>query len=316
MMKKIAFAYASLLYVLTCLSFPVEAVLPFLSEMESPRLCDAYEKPIKILENPFDGSVLALWRMNGQVFAFHKQDAGQWQAVTPDNLAGILKTFQRDTFIPTGTLFQKFEGLTDHLAQQDVRYEDYSYSYYDEEEFPLENQNGTPIPNQPQSIQQTLVSQNFVGSDPNSNPVSTVANISFSEPVQEEEEEVSEYEDSQFLADISALLSPSRVRGYQTQNQFSTQTDLINVITWQSPREGNRPVAYAIYRSSSLSSRSLLKIVPSHHRLHFHDHQRRRSHTYVYYLVSIDRDGTESQPVQVLFRGSQVEIHCDSYPLL
>jgi len=81
--------------------------------------------------------------------------------------------------------------------------------------------------------------------------------------------------------------------GQQVKNQFATQTDLVNIISFKAPTGGAAPVLYRIYRDASLSI--LAGTVPSNGPLiTFQDHNRLPNRTYNYYIVSVDQTGAVS----------------------
>jgi len=90
-------------------------------------------------------------------------------------------------------------------------------------------------------------------------------------------------------------LSPSDVTGSQRSCRFPTQTDLINVITWDAPA-GVPPVAYRIYRDAGLTD--LIATIPGNGALIFEDHNRKEK-TYTYFIVSVDAAGGVSSPIIV-----------------
>lgn len=104
-------------------------------------------------------------------------------------------------------------------------------------------------------------------------------------------------------AQISQVIStitihpPINLRGKQIKNRFATQTELINVITWQSPVEGVQPVAYRIYRDAGLTQ---LVANLSASQLEYFDHNRHKNVAYVYFIVSVDSEGQVSAPALIV----------------
>lgn len=83
---------------------------------------------------------------------------------------------------------------------------------------------------------------------------------------------------------------PEDVRGRQIKNQFTTQTEFVNVITWQSPASGSTPTTYKIFRNAALTE--LIEVVSANRdRLEFIDHNRQEARTYTYFIVSVDAAG-------------------------
>lgn len=101
----------------------------------------------------------------------------------------------------------------------------------------------------------------------------------------------------------SVPLPPVNLNVCQVANKFATQTDRINVLTWESPRGGARIVAYKIYRDAQLHH--LLAKIPSQAPLRFEDHNRKPGKTYTYFIVSIDQFGNESIPAKISVRESR-----------
>lgn len=81
--------------------------------------------------------------------------------------------------------------------------------------------------------------------------------------------------------------------GFQVKNKYLNETDLVNILKWQAPLSGSRPVAYRIFRNSSK------KLIGTVGGLDFKDPNREKGVTYTYFVVSVDAFGNESTPVQV-----------------
>jgi YVTN family beta-propeller protein len=88
---------------------------------------------------------------------------------------------------------------------------------------------------------------------------------------------------------ISNLMN---VSGCQTQNVFFTQTDLINILTWQAPTMGT-PVYYGIYRDVFLTELAGT-VLATANPLQFVDHNRQAGIAYTYYIVAYDAAGNSS----------------------
>ena len=107
---------------------------------------------------------------------------------------------------------------------------------------------------------------------------------------------------------INGVLFPRDLRVRQVKNEFATQTDYINIITWKAPLTGPTPVLYKIYRNRQLTelvaSVRAEKHSSSHHeRFRFADHNRKPGKTYTYFIVSADQFGNISAPAKVVFHG-------------
>ena len=88
---------------------------------------------------------------------------------------------------------------------------------------------------------------------------------------------------------ISSLVN---LQGCQARNVFFTQTEFVNVLTWQAPTTGT-PVQYIIYRDASLTQ--VAGTVPATtNPLQFMDHNRNPKATYTYYIVAVDGAGNTS----------------------
>ena len=99
---------------------------------------------------------------------------------------------------------------------------------------------------------------------------------------------------------------PKDLRGHQVANKFATQTDLVNIITWKSADRGLIPIAYYIYRDSSLHH--LVAIIPADRELKFKDHNRKKHRTYSYFIIAVDTFGTRSPPIGIIFKESKTHI--------
>ncbi len=97
----------------------------------------------------------------------------------------------------------------------------------------------------------------------------------------------------------STLTPPTNLRVTQIKNRFATQTEFVNVITWEAPTTGHPPALYKIYRDVQLTD--LIATVQGE-RLRFEDHNRRKGRSYSYFIVSIDTAGQVSSPAEVVFR--------------
>jgi hypothetical protein len=93
------------------------------------------------------------------------------------------------------------------------------------------------------------------------------------------------------------VFPPINQRGFQRINQFATQADVINFITWKSPTQGFTPVEFRIFRNRRLTQ--LAKVVPAANRHKFVDHNRKKNRVYTYFIVSVDASGQQSAPAIV-----------------
>ena len=111
-----------------------------------------------------------------------------------------------------------------------------------------------------------------------------------------------------FLETIIPILPPRDVAVHQIENRFAIQTDIVNVLTWKAPRNSTHPVLYKIYRDRELTN--LVAIVhshddlsSSHEKFKYKDHNRKKGHTYSYFIISINEFAISSSPVEVIFHG-------------
>lgn len=83
---------------------------------------------------------------------------------------------------------------------------------------------------------------------------------------------------------------------YQAVDKFATQTDYVNVLSWDPPTIRIVPVAYEIYSDADLTN--LIAIVNSGTYVEFHNQIKNRR--VVYYVVSIGPLGERSMPLVVV----------------
>jgi YVTN family beta-propeller protein len=91
---------------------------------------------------------------------------------------------------------------------------------------------------------------------------------------------------------------PTNLRGRQITNKFATQSDRINVITWNAPLGGPAPIKYIIYNDSALKHR--LATMSAEQTLKFEAHHRKKNKVYAYFIVSEDASGRRSNPAEVV----------------
>ena len=97
---------------------------------------------------------------------------------------------------------------------------------------------------------------------------------------------------------VITALPPTHLKGSQKINRFATQTDIINILTWQEPQHGTLIVSYQIYRDRHLKKH--IATLSSHEQLQFKDHNREKDKTYTYFIVSIDQFGNRSKAAKVI----------------
>lgn len=91
---------------------------------------------------------------------------------------------------------------------------------------------------------------------------------------------------------------PTHLEGIQRINEFATQKDLINFLSWRAPKRGTPIAFFKIYRDKNL--KKLIAKIPNHNQPHFVEHNRREGKTYIYYIVSIDEFGNVSSPAKII----------------
>jgi hypothetical protein len=117
-----------------------------------------------------------------------------------------------------------------------------------------------------------------------------------------------------YIETIISILPPRNLHVVQVTNRFATQTDVVNVITWKAPLTGTVPVFYQIYRDPQLTilvanvksdEYSSSSSSSSHKSFRYDDHNRKKRHSYRYFIVSIDPFGNVSVPTEVVFHGER-----------
>ena len=93
------------------------------------------------------------------------------------------------------------------------------------------------------------------------------------------------------------ILPPVDWRGRQKKDGFGRQTGFVNILTWEAPTAGAAPVAYRIYRDSTLTK--AIAVVRANKKLRFEDHDRKKGKTYTYFIVSVDRTHRRSVPASI-----------------
>ena len=111
--------------------------------------------------------------------------------------------------------------------------------------------------------------------------------------------------DTWYLGVVNAepLLPPENAAVRQVKNRFTTQTDLINVVSWTASPEGEIPVRYRIYRNPELTH--LAGKVDGDKGKNgvftFRDENLQEGISYDYYIVAVDIFGNISHPASVIF---------------
>jgi hypothetical protein len=94
------------------------------------------------------------------------------------------------------------------------------------------------------------------------------------------------------------LLPPTHFHGVQKINRFATQSEYVNILTWQTPSSGIIPVAYHIYKDPQLTH--LIAVIPADRKLRYEAHNRKKGKGYSYTIVSVDQFGNFSVPITVI----------------
>lgn len=100
------------------------------------------------------------------------------------------------------------------------------------------------------------------------------------------------------FAPLDVVAPPRNLHVSQIKNQFSTQTEWVNVITWKAPTTGSTPVFYKIYHDRKL--KDFVASVKGD-RFKYEDHNCRKGHAR-YFIVSVDALGNTSVPAKVVLR--------------
>lgn len=90
------------------------------------------------------------------------------------------------------------------------------------------------------------------------------------------------------------IFSPTNLKGAQQVNRFFSQSDYMNVLTWNAPSLGDNPVSYSIYRNAALTD-----LAGVTQQLQFVDHNRKPGVQYSYYVVSVGASGNMSAPAMI-----------------
>ncbi len=93
----------------------------------------------------------------------------------------------------------------------------------------------------------------------------------------------------------SAPGQPTNLAGRQERNEFFTQIELFNVITWSAPAGGDSVAVavYKIYRDAALTD--LIGTIDAAAPLRFEDHNRKQNQVYTYFIVSESETGVASE---------------------
>jgi DNA-binding beta-propeller fold protein YncE len=111
-----------------------------------------------------------------------------------------------------------------------------------------------------------------------------------------------------FMQVVRPFVRDARV--IQRVNRFATQSDRVNIVTWKAPHHFEA-VTYQIYCDAEL--RELIGVVHVDHysshedRFRFEVHNRKKNHTYRYFIIGVDAFGNETCPSEVVFRGHEYE---------
>lgn len=90
---------------------------------------------------------------------------------------------------------------------------------------------------------------------------------------------------------------PTNLQGFQKKCKFPSQTNYVNVLTWDPPVSGEQPVFYDIFRDSLTN---LIGTVPGSASLIFRDPNRRKNTIYTYYVVAVSSSGVRSAPAIIV----------------
>jgi hypothetical protein len=91
---------------------------------------------------------------------------------------------------------------------------------------------------------------------------------------------------------------PRKLRVRQVDNRFATHTERVNIISWELPKNGIKPVTYKIYRDPEL--KELIGTVPAKKKMSYQERYCKKNAAYQYYIIAIDEDGRKSIPVAII----------------
>ena len=98
-----------------------------------------------------------------------------------------------------------------------------------------------------------------------------------------------------------APLPPTSLACLEKKNQFLTQADVINVITWAPASSGTAATRYIIYRDSLLNP---IGEVAANEPLIFYDHNRKPTTAALYYVKAVSEAGAKSSEAVVVIHGA------------
>ncbi|MGZ6250510.1 MAG: beta-propeller fold lactonase family protein [Candidatus Chromulinivorax sp.] len=96
---------------------------------------------------------------------------------------------------------------------------------------------------------------------------------------------------------IIPILPPTNLNVESLQNNFLTQIDLVNKLTWTAPSTGTAPSLYNIYKNEALTE--LIGSTPANI-LEFFEHNCQLNTNYNYYITSVDANGNSSAASHIL----------------
>lgn len=88
--------------------------------------------------------------------------------------------------------------------------------------------------------------------------------------------------------------APQQLTGVQIENEFLTQIDRINHLTWKASSDPT-VVSYRIFRNGTL-----IATIPASGPLLYNDHNRNKNKVYTYSVVSVNGSGVQSAPVSIV----------------
>lgn len=90
---------------------------------------------------------------------------------------------------------------------------------------------------------------------------------------------------------------PSSFKGKTIKNRFLTQTDIVNILKWNSPAESSEIVSYQISRNGAV-----IAVLPASNPNVYNDSNRKKNTTYIYTIVSVNADGLKSTPLSITLK--------------
>lgn len=103
---------------------------------------------------------------------------------------------------------------------------------------------------------------------------------------------------------ISFILSPKNLKGKQVKKKCGKKTKIFNILKWESPTLGVRPLVYRIYRENLTN---LIAVLPANGELKFKDKIHSNKSTFTYYIISEEGDQF-SYPATIIIKSKDKKL--------